>query len=111
GVLRELLGQDYEIVTARTGEAAIELARKRRPAVVILDLQLPTIDGIEVGRWIKRELGEDGVAILVLTALAAQSDIEAVAGADWCDAFMAKPASLAAIQAKVRELIEARRAA
>jgi len=105
-VLRELLGKEYEILVARHGEEAIELARQERPDVVILDLQLPTIDGIEVGRWIKRELGADGTAILVLTALAAQTDIDAVVGSDWCDAFMAKPASLSAIRSKVRELIE-----
>jgi putative two-component system response regulator len=105
GLLRELLSAEYEILTARFGEEAIELARRNRPRVVILDLQLPTIDGIEVGRWIKKELGERRVAILVLTALADREDSEAIVDSGICDAFMAKPAHLSDIRGKVRELL------
>lgn len=111
GLLRDLLSKDYECVTARRGEEAIELARRHRPRLVILDLQLPTMDGIEVGHWIKRELGRDEVAILVLTALAGKGDSEAILESGCCDAYMAKPAQLEDIRAKVRELITNQRAA
>lgn len=105
GLLRDLLSTEYRILTARRGEEAIELARRNRPRVVILDLQLPTIDGIEVGRWIKTELGARHVAILVLTALADQADSDAILRTGICDAFMAKPAHLSDIRGKVRELL------
>jgi DNA-binding response OmpR family regulator len=111
GLLREVLSRDYEIHVARHGEEAIDLARRVQPRVVILDLQLPTIDGLEVARWIKSELGATGVAILVLTALSAPADMRTVIAADWCDAYMAKPASVAEIRGKVNELIESSRAA
>jgi DNA-binding response OmpR family regulator len=111
GLLRDVLSMEYDILTARYGEEAIELAIRRRPRLVILDIHLPTIDGIEVGRWIKRELGKDQVSILVLTALAGKGDSEAILTSGCCDAYMAKPAAVSEIRGKVRELLETTRAA
>lgn len=110
-ILRELLSAEHEVRTARRGEEAVELARTFRPDVVILDLQLPSMDGIEAGRWIKKELGTGGVAILALTALAGAGEAEAVLRSGCCDAYMAKPASLDEIRAKVEELLATKRAA
>ncbi|MBI4409120.1 MAG: response regulator [Gemmatimonadetes bacterium] len=104
-ILKELLGSEYEVVTARRGEEAIEKARRTPPDLVILDLQLPSMNGIEAGRWIKRELAPRTVPILALTALAQAGDAEAVLRSGCCDAYMAKPASLADIREKVRELL------
>lgn len=102
-ILEQLLAQDYEVRTARRGEEGVTLAVAFRPDVVILDLQLPRMDGIETGLWIKREL--ETVRILVLTALAGKGDPEAVLASGCCDAYMAKPAPLDAIRAKVTELL------
>lgn len=103
-ILKELLSQEYDVATARRGEDGIAIARKFRPHVVLLDLQLPGIDGIETGKWIKREMGSD-VAILTLTALAGGGEAEAILASGCCDAYMAKPASLPSIRAKVEELL------
>ncbi|MGH7447083.1 MAG: response regulator transcription factor, partial [Longimicrobiales bacterium] len=103
-VLKEVLSRDYEVVTARRGEDAVTLARTYHPDLVILDLQLPAMDGIEAGRWIKREV--DNVPILVLTALAGKGEPEAILASGCCDAYMAKPAPLEAIRARVVELLE-----
>jgi DNA-binding response OmpR family regulator len=105
-ILKELLSQEYDVATARRGEDGIEIARNFQPRVVLLDLQLPGIDGIETGRWIKRELGADQVAILALTALAGTGEAEAILSSGGFDAYMAKPASLPDIRAKVEELLE-----
>lgn len=111
-ILRELLGTEHEVVTATRGEDAIERAKEFRPELVILDLQLPSMDGIEAGRWIKDELGAKDVAILALTALAQAGDPEAVLRSGCCDAYMAKPAPLAEIRSKVEQLLsDLRRAA
>jgi len=110
-ILRELLAAEHQVATARRGEEAIEVARTFRPDVVILDLQLPSMDGIEAGRWIKRELAPASPAILALTALAGAGDAEAVLRSGCCDAYLAKPASLDAIRAKVAEILRIRRAA
>lgn len=108
-ILRDLLSIDHEVVTARRGEEAIEQARAARPDVVIMDLQLPSMSGIEAGRWIKREVAD--IPILALTALAQSGDSEMVLRSGCCDAYMAKPASLSDIRRKVDELLARRRPA
>jgi DNA-binding response OmpR family regulator len=108
-ILERLLRSDYRVSTARRGEDGVALALAERPDVVILDLQLPQMNGIEAGRWIKQELG-DQVAILVLTALAGRGDPERVLQSGCCDSYMAKPAPLAAIRGRVAELVASRAA-
>ncbi|CAN5828335.1 response regulator [soil metagenome] len=102
-ILEQLLGAEYEVTTARRGEDGVTLATTIRPDLVILDLQLPQMDGIEAGLWIKRELG--AVPILVLTAMAGKGDPEAIMSSGCCDAYMSKPAPLDAIRGKVAELL------
>jgi DNA-binding response OmpR family regulator len=104
-VLRELLGREHEVMTARRGEDAVAGARSFQPDLVILDLQLPSMDGIEAGRWIKRELAPRRVPILALTALAQAGDPEMVLRSGCCDAYMAKPASMESIRQRVAELL------
>jgi len=101
-ILRELLSTEHEVRTARRGEDAVRMVRERAPDLIIMDLQLPGMNGIETGRWIKQELS---VPILVLTALASAGDPEAVLASGCCDAYMAKPASLAELRRKVNELL------
>jgi DNA-binding response OmpR family regulator len=103
-ILEQLLSSEYQVSTARRGEDGVALALAERPDVIILDLQLPQMDGIEAGRWIKRELG-DQVAILVLTAVAGKGDPEMILSSGCCDAYMAKPAPLDVILARVAELL------
>lgn len=102
-VMEQVLGQEYTVATARRGEDGIALARSFHPDVVILDLQLPQMDGVEAGRWIKREAAN--VPILVLTALAGKGDPEAVLASGCCDAYLAKPATLDTIRASVVDLL------
>jgi DNA-binding response OmpR family regulator len=103
-ILEQLLSEEYEVGTARRGEEGVTLALDWRPDVIILDLQLPRMDGIEAGRWIKRELGSS-TAILVLTALAGKGEPERILASGCCDAYMSKPAPLDAIRAQVSELL------
>jgi DNA-binding response OmpR family regulator len=103
GILKQLLSADYDVSIASRGEEGVALAGSVRPDLVILDLQLPGMSGIEAGRWIKRELGP--VPILVLTALTGPAETEAVMRSGCCDAFMSKPASLDSIRSRVAELM------
>lgn len=104
-ILKELMSQEYEVVGVRRGEDAITMAMTFKPDVILLDLNLPGIDGIETGKWIKREMAPTHVAILVLTAAAAPGDADAILACGCCDAYMAKPAALPDIRAKVQELL------
>jgi DNA-binding response OmpR family regulator len=102
GILRQLLSLEYEVWTARRGEEGVTVAQTVHPDVVILDIQLPGMDGIEAGTWIKRE--QPQVQILVLTAMSG-NEADVVMRSGCCDAFMSKPAPLDAIRAKVSELL------
>lgn len=105
GILKQLLSRDFHVFTARTGEDGIVLADREKPDLVILDLQLPGMDGMEAGRWIKARLAPGHVPILALTALAGNGDPEAILKSGCCDAYLAKPAPLATIRTKVVEML------
>lgn len=108
-ILRDLLSTEHEVETARRGEDGVAAALRLEPDIVIMDLQLPSMSGIEAGKWIKQELGD--IPILALTALAQTGDSEMVLRSGCCDAYMAKPASLADIRRKVDELLGSAEAA
>ena len=102
-VSRYLARSGYETRTAGDGLSAIELAGRRRPDLVVLDLMLPGLDGLEVMRRL-RELGETGprerVAVILLTAKGEESDrvIGLRLGAD---DYVVKPFSPAELVARV----------
>lgn len=110
-ILKQLLSDEYDVVAARRGEDAVVMARSFKPDIVLLDLQLPGIDGIETGKWIKQEREPEHVPIIVLTALAGAAEAKAILASGCCDAYMAKPAPLTAIREKVQELLNIPRAA
>ena len=101
-VLRRYLEQDGHLVLqAADGAQAVALARARRPDLVVLDLMLPTIDGLEVCRTLRRE---SPVAILMLTARAREEDL--LLGLDMgADDYVTKPYSPRELVARVRTLL------
>ncbi len=102
-ILRDVLSAEHDVRTARRGEDGVSAARAQRPDLIIMDLQLPGMSGIEAGRWIKREMGD--IPVLALTALAQGGDEDAVLRSGCCDEYMAKPASLDAIRRQVDALL------
>lgn len=104
-ILRDVFEREYEVATARRGEEALEEAARARPAVVILDLALPSMNGIETGRWLKKSPGPP-IPILVLTGFTNAGDRRTILGSGCCDAYMAKPARLADIRDEVRRLLD-----
>lgn len=110
-ILDQSLSAEHEVVTARRGEEGVALTRTFRPELVILDLQLPSMNGIEAGQWMKRETAPNSVPILVLTGMVAQGDAEAIMASGCCDLYLPKPASLADIRAGVHQLLSGERTA
>lgn len=104
-IMKELLSADFEVVTAETGEAAVTMARTFEPDVVLLDLHLPGMGGIEAGRRIKKDAAPRAIPIIVLTALAENEDGSHLLASGCCDAVMLKPVPLPIIRAKVDELL------
>jgi two-component system OmpR family response regulator len=101
-VLRHnLLREGYEVVTARDGEAGLAEARSHRPDLIILDIMLPRLDGIEVCRILRKEMS---VPILMLTARA--GEIDRVVGLEMgADDYVTKPFSLRELLARVKALL------
>jgi CheY-like chemotaxis protein len=106
-ILEELLSCDFDVTTARRGEDAVTIARTARPDAVVLDLNLPGIDGVETGLWIKREAEPAHIPILVLTASATSEEAETILSSGCCDAFLAKPAPLPMIRELLDSLLSA----
>ena len=95
----------YSVLTASAGDEALALARSRQPDLVVLDLRLPRMDGIDVARMLRRE---SSVPIIMLTARAEESD--RLLGLDvGADDYMTKPFSPRELVARVRAVL--RRAA
>jgi CheY-like chemotaxis protein/ribonuclease BN (tRNA processing enzyme) len=101
-VLEAVLGGDgYQVITAEDGEAALELARNDGFDLILLDVQMPRLDGLATARQLRREPKLAGVPIVMLTARTADKDIEA-AFADGVTDYITKPFSVAQMRARVR---------
>lgn len=100
--MSELLSEEHEVMMTDLGETALEMAEQDPPDLVMLDIQLPGMDGLETGRRLK---GLGPIPILVLSALAQSEDTRHIMESGCCDAYLSKPAPLAKIRAKVEELL------
>jgi two-component system cell cycle response regulator DivK len=104
-ILRDLLGSaGYEMIEARDGEAGVAAARKERPNLVLMDIQLPLLDGYEATRRIKADPDLKNIPIIVVTSYALSGD-EVKARAAGCDAYVTKPYSPRQLLAKIREFL------
>jgi CheY-like chemotaxis protein len=104
-VMRQLIGAEHDVITATDGEEGIAKAAAHQPDLVILDLQLPRMSGVEAGRWIKRHMAPRIVPILALTGLTDSGDPAAILRAGCCDAYLAKPASLPELRARIHGML------
>jgi two-component system cell cycle response regulator DivK len=104
-ILRDLLNSGgYEILEAVTGDEAVTLAAMHHPDLILIDIQLPGIDGYEATRRIKADPALRDIPIIAVTSYALSGD-DAQALAAGCDAYVAKPFSPRALLAKVREYL------
>jgi len=96
-----LRAEGYTVFTAATGEEGLDQARRRQPELVILDLMLPQMGGIEVCRILRQE---SEIPILIITAKT--SEIDKVVGLEMgADDYMTKPFSMRELLARVRALL------
>ncbi|WP_437478192.1 response regulator [Sorangium sp. So ce1014] len=101
---RRLLRRGYAVVTAVDGESGVEMARARRPQLILMDVGLPNIDGLEATRRLKGDTRTRDIPIIVLTAHAMTSDREQAieAGGDDYDI---KPVEIERLDAKIQTLL------
>ena len=104
-IIRDLLTSvGYELLEAVNGEDGVAMAKQHRPDLILMDIQLPVLDGYEATRRIKAVPELAHIPIVAVTSYALAGD-EAKTRAAGCDAYIAKPFSPRALLAKVRELL------
>ena len=104
-ILRDLLSNSgFEMIEAEDGEQALVQAAKHRPDLILMDIQLPLLDGYEATRRLKADPELKAIPIIVVTSYALSGD-EDKARAAGCDAYVAKPYSPRALLAKIKEYL------
>ena len=107
-ILRDLLGSaGFQMVEAHDGEQALLVARSQRPDLILMDIQLPILDGYEATRAIKRDPELKHIPVIAVTSYALSGD-EARAREAGCDAYVAKPYSTRHLLAKIGQFLEQR---
>ena len=103
--LEELEDEGVEFLTAENGEIALDIIQKEKPQLVFLDVMMPKMNGMEVCRKVKKELGLDDVFIVLLTAKGQELDRQKgqEVGAD---VYMTKPFDPEVILSKAREVLD-----
>jgi two-component system cell cycle response regulator DivK len=102
-ILRDLLGSvGFEMLEAGDGEQGVAMAQSQRPDLILMDIQLPGLDGYEATRRIKADATLKAIPIIVVTSYALSGD-EDKARAAGCDDYVTKPYSPRQLLAKIRE--------
>lgn len=102
--LEELEDEGVEFLTAENGEIALDIIQKENPQLVFLDVMMPKMNGMEVCRRIKKELGMDNVFIVLLTAKGQETDRQK--GLDvGADVYMTKPFDPEVLLSKAKEVL------
>lgn len=96
----------YTVLEAADGAEGVRLAMEHLPGVVLMDVGMPVLDGLEATRRLKADPATARIPVLALTAHAMESDRRAAADAG-CDAFLAKPAEPSRVLEMVRTLLPA----
>jgi two-component system, cell cycle response regulator DivK len=83
----------HEILETRDGIEALKLARQHRPDLILMDIQLPEVSGLEVTRWLKEDDDLRSIPVIAVTAFAMKGDEEKIRSGG-CEAYIAKPISV-----------------
>jgi CheY-like chemotaxis protein len=94
----------YDVLEARDGMEGLQMARDHQPDLILLDMQMPVMDGLEAARRLKADPSTSGIKILAVTSFAMKGDRERILEAG-CDEYMAKPIDTRQLPIMVRHLL------
>ena len=89
----KLSAEYFEVVTAMNGVDALEAVQRSKPDIVLLDVMMPGIDGIEVTKWLKEDDELRGIPVIAVTAFAMKGDEQKIREGG-CEAYVSKPISV-----------------
>jgi len=96
----------YTTVGTRNGIEALDLARKHRPDLILMDIQLPEVSGLEVTKWLKEDPELQTIPVVAVTAFAMKGDEERIREGG-CEAYLSKPISVGKFMETVRHFLGA----
>ena len=103
-LFRDLLqATGYAILEATDGKKAVELAREKKPNLILMDIQMPVMDGIEATKILKADAETKNIPIIALTSYAMKEDEEKIREVG-CDGYITKPIDIREFLKKVSEL-------
>jgi len=104
-LFRDLLeAHGYATLQSKDGMAALKLARQHHPDLILMDIQLPDVSGLEVTKWIKGDDDLKTIPIIAVTAFVMKGDEEQIREGG-CEAYIAKPISVVNLLRTVRRLL------
>ena len=94
----------FSTVQTRNGIEAVALARQHRPDLILMDIQLPEVSGLEVTKWLKEDPDLRAIPVVAITAFAMKGDEERIREGG-CEAYLSKPISVAKFLETVRHFL------
>jgi two-component system cell cycle response regulator DivK len=94
----------YQTLQTRDGMEALELARQHRPDLILMDIQLPEVSGLEVTKWLKEDDKLRDIPVVAVTAFAMKGDEERIREGG-CEAYISKPISVATFLETIRHFV------
>lgn len=94
----------YATVQTRNGLEVLDLAREHRPDLILMDIQLPEVSGLDVTRWLKDDAHLSRIPVVAVTAFAMKGDEERIRSGG-CEAYISKPISVVTFLETVRRFI------
>ena len=104
-----LAAHGHETVGTRDGAGAMEIINEVEPDLVVMDIQLPDVSGLEVTRWIREHDRLSATPVVAVTAFAMKGDAERIMNAG-CDAYLAKPITIDEFMSVVQKFLDMRQA-
>lgn len=96
----------YATLKTASGVEAMEIARTNRPDLILMDIQLPEVSGLEVTKWLKQDAELKAIPVIAVTAFAMKGDEERIREGG-CEAYLSKPISVAKFLETVRNYLDA----
>jgi two-component system cell cycle response regulator DivK len=100
-----LQANGFATIETRNGIEALDLARKHKPDLILMDIQLPEVSGLEVTKWIKEDDELKSIPVVAVTAFAMKGDEERIREGG-CEAYLSKPISVAKFLETVRHFMK-----
>jgi two-component system cell cycle response regulator DivK len=106
-LFRDLLeAHGYATLQTRNGIEALSLAREHQPDLILMDIQLPEVSGLDVTKWLKDDEGLRDIPVIAVTAFAMKGDEERIREGG-CEAYISKPITVKNFLDTIRQFIDA----